>query len=389
MINTNSCPVCRRTVRTGFTGVNGFIITVICQVCGSFMVTLPEVLNLQRLDDDVRAKISSFTRIRALFAKPIITLVSQFSTEPTSHNEWIIENIIKLFPQSLDERIFRSLSNLVKMSAKLGEPVEISQFEYPLFYVENSEKPLVQLAMIIQSLIDEGYLQGSTVFPSKFKVTVKGWRKVEEMNMQELMQKRMDVLTKVYEMAHGKPNNYVDTQMVEHQFDPGQAEFHDILEYLRSEQLLFWNGRMAHLYLSQEGVRKVENANLPLPNGTSTTVQNYTYIDGNSGLVQVGTQNSTQNMVINQDQRALTQAVLDLARSVQTHLDDLKLSDDEKDDVVSTINTIEVQASAKRPDTGILKLAGRKLITITQDVATKFAVAEIVAHIGTVLQFLK
>ncbi len=183
MIGQNVCQLCGQEAALGRFDYPTEAITVDCPICGSYGITENALLVIQSPHFTLSTKLSAYIRERTLDDKPEVVI---FSNEPDPSinfiKPWItIDEIISTFPSTVYQRLDMSLINLSKLSKFAGDDINVTADDYPLFYVQSKQSSLKEQTFILQQLIDDGYISGRTVFPSKFTITAKGWNKIYDL----------------------------------------------------------------------------------------------------------------------------------------------------------------------------------------------------------------
>lgn len=155
------------------------LLTYECQGCGEFALSRRLYKHRIATDPQIRSKIASYTRERAVRRMPM-TVIVETAEEPgaTSTNVALIEDVLDAFPRSVGERLERSLVNLAIMSGVPGGPIDISARDYPLLYAEDDDV----MDYLLEALQKEGFIEKAAEGgePKWFKLTPEGWNRVAE-----------------------------------------------------------------------------------------------------------------------------------------------------------------------------------------------------------------
>ncbi len=173
MNNMVSCKVCYHEVESVSRDGRRDITQYLCPVCGEFGVTRPAAMDLERMSNEDRAKVSAYLRERNIRQDPMVTLLSGLHTDSIDIPAVAIKDVLDSgFPQSLAARLDRALSNLYRLSTHLGAEIRLDdRKDYPLLFAENADA----FKFIAETLQEAGWLKLHPMFgAAQVVVTAKG-----------------------------------------------------------------------------------------------------------------------------------------------------------------------------------------------------------------------
>ncbi|MFZ2538095.1 MAG: hypothetical protein WAX04_04265 [Oscillospiraceae bacterium] len=186
----NACFLCKSQAEIEFYPSIRIFHVSCCTTCGDYSITDEAVSNL-RYSNEILCKISCFINERSFRnMKPIILFhdtpdvsVLESFTDPVV----AIKEAISSYPQKISERIDRILLNLARLSRYSGYWFSISTSDYPVFFCDSQETDA--LMFIVSYLVNEGLLESKNkaiVFQSNYRLTPKGWSRINEIERQGL-----------------------------------------------------------------------------------------------------------------------------------------------------------------------------------------------------------
>lgn len=179
--NENSCPLCRKTAIIEFTTHTDKYF-VQCEICGRYCIEFTLMMFLQKQTTFQNpAMVSAYTRARTIRNRPDVILTSSYEGTFGERPHLTLEQITTSFPTTISERLDRALLNLAKLSHYAGQKINITDKDYPLFYVETVENAMTELRFMTQQMMDDDYIlskSGAVVFPQEYWITVKGWNRI-------------------------------------------------------------------------------------------------------------------------------------------------------------------------------------------------------------------
>lgn len=180
MNNMVPCKVCHHEVESVDRDGSRDITLYLCPVCGEFGMTRSAAMDLERMSNEDRAKVSAYLRERTLRQDPMVTLLSGSHTGSIDIPAVAIKDVLDSgFPQSLADRLDRALNNLYRMSTHLGAEIRLDdRKDYPLLFAENADA----FKFIAETLQAAGWLKLHPMFgPTQVVVTAKGLDRIAEL----------------------------------------------------------------------------------------------------------------------------------------------------------------------------------------------------------------
>ena len=181
MNNMVSCKVCRHEVESVNRDGRRDITLYSCPVCGEFGVTRPATMDLERMSDEDRAKVSAYLRERHLRQEPLVTLLSETPrTGSVDIPAVVIKDILQSgFPSSVSARLDRALKNLHRMSTHLGAAIKLdSRKDYPLLFAENEDA----FKFVAETLQEAGWVKLHPTFgAAQVVLTAPGLERIAEL----------------------------------------------------------------------------------------------------------------------------------------------------------------------------------------------------------------
>jgi nucleoside 2-deoxyribosyltransferase len=152
-----------------------------CMVCGGNYIVTADVLN-NITDLSERTKISVLLKERSIKGlKPLSLFLERPKVEVTNIPYAIttVSELISKFPKNVLDRIDRTLINLSLISKYPGEIIEITEEERRIFFTQSNEAE--EFLYMLKQLLDDGLVIGDYRLPTKLYITVKGWKKIAEL----------------------------------------------------------------------------------------------------------------------------------------------------------------------------------------------------------------
>lgn len=182
MTNPVPCPLlCGRNVSASAVGTRDSY-SYDCPTCGKYTMTKQALAKANSLSPRDKAKVSAYTKERDIHQRPEITIVSEHMRTQSDPRPLVsIEEILKTgFPQTISDRLDRSLRNIHRLSDYPGEVYQCSIGEdYPIFFAENEQS----FRFVMDALKDAGWIDVKLepAKMSKINLTVKGWNRIAEL----------------------------------------------------------------------------------------------------------------------------------------------------------------------------------------------------------------
>lgn len=158
-----------------------------CEICGKYGLTDDATMVLSKLGRSEKAKISAYLREREISQEPLITLTA--TAIPSEISTIEIDEIIRTkFPNSVSERIDRTLQNLHRMSPHLGASFSIrSDKDYPVVFAESGDA----FRFMLSALEEAGWIKWNTQLSmaettAGLSLTVLGWNRIAELERRVL-----------------------------------------------------------------------------------------------------------------------------------------------------------------------------------------------------------
>jgi hypothetical protein len=176
------CPVCQQ--QTSYINHNPYTLNdeIGCSNCGVFLLSITSRGIIQNHQE--RHKISCLLRERSLKGMGPIAILSdneEFNRKAiTNFPIYTISEMISTFPESINERLDRTLLNLAAVSNYPGEGVSFDvSYNRSLFFTQTDNNN--ELFFLMNQLIQDELINGKTVSPTNLIVTTKGWNKIADL----------------------------------------------------------------------------------------------------------------------------------------------------------------------------------------------------------------
>jgi len=186
MRDMTECPLCTARLESAVetilaTSPDMAVAYIKCPACGEYGI---QVMGgdgkLWRLTETQRATLAAYVCARSLDHKKAVILWAELSGQVNIPNEiWIpFDRIMKEFPlPPITERFDLALLNLSR-THKPGQVPTLGEHYLGLLCSEDKTTQL----FILETLIERGDINGVAMLPSEFKITARGWIRVEEIN---------------------------------------------------------------------------------------------------------------------------------------------------------------------------------------------------------------
>ncbi|MEW4223150.1 hypothetical protein [Rossellomorea marisflavi] len=201
-----NCKVCGHQASIAEVGFDDSKIN--CDYCGRFIITSDA---LESLSSSGRNVLAVLLREREINKKsPLaIFLKNKEDYVTDSYRLVTLEELISTFPKNVSERIDRTLLNLANVTRYPGQTLHITERSKTLFFTQTMDTR--EMFFLMQQLIDDGLISGHTSIPSELTVTVKGWNRIADL---EIEQKSQDSDQAFVAMWFGEEMNSVAEKML-------------------------------------------------------------------------------------------------------------------------------------------------------------------------------
>jgi hypothetical protein len=162
-----------------------------CPKCGKFSITEESFEFIQNSPDKkfIIPKVASFIRNRKLYTDKLIMIFLKKVSRP---NSITIDEIIDLFPYTINSKLDSAILNISKVNPLIGQEISLDLYDFPLFYCDiNDEKTY---SFMIETLLDNDYIEiyGNSIKTTvvewfrlggmRIRITPKGWNKIYSIN---------------------------------------------------------------------------------------------------------------------------------------------------------------------------------------------------------------
>lgn len=160
------------------------IIDVRCPICGDYFIT-------EDADEDIKLTPSESTQISSVLRARSISGLKKYGIfnrlpegDIDSYIPMTKDMLLHEYPKDVFERMELALINIKRLSRFSGDKVLFDEFDKPIMYpeVEDTNSSL----FILKMLMDFGFVDASLMIPTDIKITAKGWRKLYELQSQNV-----------------------------------------------------------------------------------------------------------------------------------------------------------------------------------------------------------
>ncbi len=205
--------------------------------------------------------------------------------------------------------------------------------------------------------------------------------------IKKLQEDRLRYLEKAYHASNGDPSAYIGWEEIGKELGFVQGYTLSLAEWLRNEGFIKFTA-IGVISITNRGIRIIEDAitNPETPSGPFISY-NSIHIEQMIGSnIQQGTTNSTQNIIIQQND---VEMINKLVSRLEEVLENLNLSAVQKQDIIADIGTIKAQISSSKPKKQIVVDSLSSISGILQSLPTvQILATEIIPHITQVLNAL-
>lgn len=147
-----------------------------CQRCGEFAMTLIEVGAVTEIDNSERLKVTSCLRERTIQGQELNVVIFRRDRAAASDLQVIIwEDLVNAFPQTVADRLDRTLLNLAKLLPTPGQSVVVDANFGPVTFAENHEA----MVFILEALEKAGFV--ATSGNTRVRLTAEGWNRIGDL----------------------------------------------------------------------------------------------------------------------------------------------------------------------------------------------------------------
>lgn len=183
------CPLCNAPDAHESALANVWVYVYRCERCGTYGLERQAAHNLHRLEDHDYARLSAVTREQHIKRKRVLLVDGRVTPVVRNFETLQVREVLDdQFPRTINERLDRTLLNLSRMSAHLGDDVGVTyQREQPVFFAVNAAEmhytiqSLNQAELIVaESQEDKSRPEGNYTI----QLTPKGWNRVADLEAQ-------------------------------------------------------------------------------------------------------------------------------------------------------------------------------------------------------------
>lgn len=190
--------------------------------------------------------------------------------------------------------------------------------------------------------------------------------------MQELNRKRFALLHALYDTTEGHRHKIVNLFELAEELEIPRDEAYPIADWLNGEHLLDFQTVGGGIGITHEGIRQVEKA-LSSPDEPTDYFPpiNVIYVGSmHHSQIQQGTLESLQYQL---SADVSIDRLLEFIEEARVRIDDLSLGDNQKDEFIADISTIEAQARSPKPKQTIIHEALASVRSILETAAGQAA----------------
>ena len=188
-LSDSACPVCSDPVR--FTTIPPDDALVPCPRCGKFAISRPDAIKLvytRSKGQFNRFQISALLRERSIKGSTTWLQDGSEACERPGYTAIDVKELIRQWPQSVPERLDRTLCNLARLSHRAGDGVLVKLEEGSLNFAEHEAslafaETVEEARYNLDALVEYGFLKPAMV-PNQgtdFILTPKGWGQFEKL----------------------------------------------------------------------------------------------------------------------------------------------------------------------------------------------------------------
>jgi nucleoside 2-deoxyribosyltransferase len=170
------CIICRRQSQS-YSIENSTCILIDCPSCGKYGITSEFEFDSQRLDKEIKIKLS---HLLVEYKLKKINPILLFSSTPRNIGKFIGINYIdflKGYPKEAIEIMDRVLLNISRLITHPADKIRIDENIKELFFSED----INSVIYIIRQLASQGYTTLTSSTPNDINIEAKGWQKIAEL----------------------------------------------------------------------------------------------------------------------------------------------------------------------------------------------------------------
>lgn len=187
--------------------------------------------------------------------------------------------------------------------------------------------------------------------------------------MERQKQYRFQLLKKIYEVTNGDSRIPANAKELCDTIDIPSGESNKVVTYLIHEGLLKARALGGFVIITHYGIKEIEQA-LSEPESPTQhfpAMSNVLIVENMTGsLIQQGTSGSTATLNFTGN---TWNDVSSLTKQLKDNLERLGLENDQKKELASEIQTVEVQLASPKPKSGIVREAFKSVRTILEGAA--------------------
>ncbi|KOP78148.1 hypothetical protein AMS59_13705 [Lysinibacillus sp. FJAT-14745] len=216
----SNCPVCNSKANVHSTDALSRVDVVECELCGRYVIT--EFVHDELGDNNKkRCKLKAILRERSLKGYEPIAIYKDKPKEATDYRNTpivVLDELLKTFPKNIFEKFDRTLLNFSNLIAHPGDTVYIEEKDSSLFFVETEDE--YELVGMITYMVENGMIYGSKGYPDNFKITIKGWERLNELNSSEVDSKQVFVAMWFNEEVETAYTNAIEQAIKDNGYEP-------------------------------------------------------------------------------------------------------------------------------------------------------------------------